>query len=114
MKIGRVLKKGVYIMSNVVKKGDFLVFIGADDEVKEFFISSAMFDLDNCFTGITGRKNCDHCFGFRLRDGYFYQPGTSYWVDRKATLEECDKFIQWMEEKGHKFNLNILELTLNK
>lgn len=100
-------------MSNVVKKGDFLVFIGADNEVKEFFISSAMFDLDNCHTGITGRKNCYHCFGFRLRDGYFYQPVTSYWVDRKATLEESDKFVQWMEEKGHKFNLNTLELTLN-
>lgn len=100
-------------MSNVVKKGDFLVLIGADNEVKEFFISTAMFDLDNCFTGIPSRKNCDHCFGFRLRDGYFYQPVKSYWVDRKATLEECDKFIQWMEEKGHKFNLNTLELTLN-
>lgn len=100
-------------MSNVVKKGDFLVLIGADNEVKDFFISSAMFDLDNCFTGFIGRKNCYHCFGFRLRDGYFYQPGTSYWVDRKATLEECDKFIQWMEDKGHKFNLNTLELTLN-
>lgn len=100
-------------MSNVVKKGDFLVFIGEDNEVKDFFISSAMFDLDNCFTGITGRKLCYHCFGFRLRDGYFYQPVTSYWVDRKATLEECDKFVQWMEDKGHKFNLNTLELTLN-
>lgn len=100
-------------MSNVVKKGDFLVFVGAGNEVRGFFISSAMFDLDNCFTGITGRKNCDHCFGFRLSDCYFYQPGTSYWVNRKATLEECDRFLQWMEDKGYKFNLNTLELTLN-
>lgn len=100
-------------MSNVVKKGDFLVFEGIDSEVKEFFISSAMFDLDNCRTWVTGRKCCDHCFGFRLEDCYFYQPGMSYWVNRKATLEESDKFIQWMEDKGYKFNLNTLELTFN-
>ena len=100
-------------MSNVVKKGDFLVYVGENDEVKEFFISTSMFDLDNCYTGITGRKICDHCFGFKLSNCNFYQPGIPYWVNRKATLGECDKFLQWMEEKGYKFNLNTLELTLN-
>ena len=100
-------------MSNIVRKGDFLVFVGENDEVKEFFISSAMFDLDNCRTGVTGRKLCNHCFGFRLSNGNCYLLGTSYWVDRKATLRESEKFIKWMEEKGHKFNINTLELTLN-
>ena len=100
-------------MSNVVKKGDFLVFVGENDEVQEFFISSAMFDLDDCYTGVTGRKCCDNCFGFKLSNCHFYQSGQSYWVNRKATLEECEKFIKWMEEKGHKFNINTLELTLN-
>lgn len=104
-------------MSNIVRKGDFLVF---EDEgnVTEFFVSKCSFDLDECHVGSTGRKLVRNCFGFkivgsRLPCGHYYEEGLDYWINRKATLEERDRFIQWMEEKGHKFNLNTLELTLN-
>lgn len=104
-------------MSNIVRKGDFLVF---EDEgnVTEFFVSKGSFDLDVCRVGSTGRKLVSNCFGFkivgsRLPCGHYYREGISYWITRKATLEERDEFLQWMKEKGHKFNLNTLELTLN-
>lgn len=42
-------------MSNIVRKGDFLVF---EDEgnVIEFFVSKGSFDLDECHVGITGKN----------------------------------------------------------
>lgn len=100
-------------MSNIVRRGDFLVFVDSHGRVTEFFISSVYTDLNNCFVGISGRKKVHGCFGFQLRNGYFYELGDDYWITRKATLEERDEFLQWMEEKGHRFNINTLELTLN-
>jgi len=97
-------------MSNMVRKGDFLVFINSiDGSVTEFFVSTRSFDLDNEDT----RRLVDGLFGFRLLDNCHYLLGISYWVDRKATLEERTKFIQWMKEKGHTLNMNTLELRLN-
>ena len=101
-------------MSDIVRKGDFLVFVNAFEQVSEFFISSINIDLDNCFVGSFGRKKVHGCFGFKLSNGHYYRPGDDYWINRKATLEERERFIQWMEEKGHKFNMNTLELTLNR
>ena len=106
-------------MSNIVRKGDFLAFENTEGNVTEFFVSKSSFDLDNCYTGRSGRKFVPHCFGFKMVDsfipsGYYYAEGISYWITRKATLEERDRFLQWMEEKGHKFNMNTLELTLNR
>ena len=92
-------------MSNIVRKGDFLVFVDAFEQVSEFFISSINIDLDNCFVGSTGRKKVH---------GYYYKPGANYWITRKATLEERDRFLRWLEEKGHKVNLNTMEITLNR
>ena len=43
-------------MSNIVRKGDFLVFVSVSEQVTEFFISSINIDLNNCFVGSTGRK----------------------------------------------------------
>lgn len=103
-------------MSNMVRKGDFLVFIDSRNErITEFFVSTRSFDLDESFSRGTShaRKLVEGCFGFRLEDNYHYQPGTSYWVDRKATLEERNTFIQWMKDKGHTFNMNTLGLNLN-
>ena len=105
-------------MSNIVRIGDFLVFVDAVGIVTEFFISKCSFDLDDCRVGSTGRKLVSNCFGFkivgsRLSCGHYYREGVSYWITRKATLEERDEFLQWIEEKGYKFNLNTLELTLN-
>lgn len=102
-------------MSNMVRKGDFLVFVaGESGRVTEFFISTRSFDLDDAYSRErTNRRFVDGCFGFRLKDNYHYPLGTSYWVDRKATLEERKKFIQWMRDKGHTFNMNTLELCLN-
>lgn len=103
-------------MSNMVRKGDFLVFISSlEGSVTEFFVSTRSFDLDNEYRRRTSetRRLVDGCFGFRLHDNWHYQPGISYWVDRKATLEERTKFIQWMKDKGHTLNLNTLELCLN-
>lgn len=101
-------------MSNIVRKGDFLVFENAFEEVSEFFISSMDMDLNNCLVGITGRKKVHGCFGFLLSNGFYYEPGHDYWITRKATLEERDGFLRWMKEKGYKFNLNTLEITLNR
>ena len=101
-------------MSNIVRKGEFLVFVSVSKQVTEFFISSINIDLDNCFVGSTGRKKVHGCFGFQLRSGHHYEPGKDYWITRKATLEERDRFLLWMEGKGHKLNLNTLELTLNR
>lgn len=106
-------------MSNIVRKGDFLVFENVRGNVTEFFVSKGLFDLDECRVGRTGRKLVDGCFGFRIVDimspyGYYYAEGRSYWINRKATLEERDGFLRWMEEEGHKFNMNTLELTLNR
>lgn len=106
-------------MSNIVRKGDFLVFANASGDVVEFFVSKGSFDLDECHVGCTGRKRVHGCFGFRIAGGllacgHYYEEGRSYWITRKATLEERDRFMQWMEEKGHKFNMNTLELTLNR
>lgn len=105
-------------MSNIVRKGDFLVF---EDEgnVTEFFVSKGSFDLDECHVGITGRKLVPNCFGFKIASsifpsGHYYEEVRDYWITRKATLEERERFLQWMEEKGHKFNMNTLELTLNR
>ena len=101
-------------MSNIVRKGDFLVFVDVFEQVSEFFISSINIDLDNCFVGRTGRKKVHGCFGFHLRSGHYYEPGYNYWITRKATLEERDRFLRWLEEKGHKVNLNTMEITLNR
>ena len=105
-------------MSNIVRKGDFLVFEDTGLNVTEFFVSKGSFDLDECYTGSTGRKLVPSCFGFkivgnRLPCGHYYEGNSNYWINRKATLEERDRFLRWMEEKGHKFNMNTLELTLN-
>lgn len=103
-------------MSNIVRKGDSLVFINHNNgRVTEFFVSTHSFDLDESFSRGTSsaRKLVDGCFGFRLEDNYHYSPMCSYWVDRKATLEERNTFIQWMKDKGHTFNMNTLELCLN-
>lgn len=91
-------------MSNIVRKGDFLVFVDLHGREE---------DLLRLTVGQTGRMLIDGCFGFRLRDNFHYVNGVSYWINRKATLEERDEFLQWMEKKGHKFNLNTLELILN-
>ena len=106
-------------MSNVVRKGDFLVFETTEGNVTEFFVSKGSFDLDECRVGVTGRKLVQSCFGFKLvsnvfPSGHYYAEGGSYWITRKATLEERKRFLQWMEEKGHKFNMNTLRLTLNR
>lgn len=106
-------------MSNIVRKGDFLVFVNTEGNVTEFFVSKASFDLDGCSVGNFGRKFVPNCFGFKivgsiLPSGHYYAEGTSYWITRKATLEERDRFLRWMEEQGHKFNMNTLELTLNR
>ena len=101
-------------MSNIVRKGDFLVFVDIDGVVTEFLVSRGVFDLDDCLTGATGRFSVPDCFGFIIRTGRHYPRRDSYWITRKATLEERDRFLRWMEEKGHKFNMNTLELTLNQ
>lgn len=103
-------------MSNMVRKGDFLVFIDSrDGRITEFFVSTRSFDLDESFSRgtLSMRKLVDGCFGFRLKDNCLYQLGFQYLVDRKATLEERNTFIQWMRDKGHAFNMNTLELNLN-
>lgn len=102
-------------MSNMVRKGDFLVFVESESgRVSEFFVSTHSFDLDNEYSNRRINRRLVHgCFGFRLRDNQIYQSGTTYWVDRKATLEERNQFIQWMKDKGHTFNMNTLELCLN-
>lgn len=106
-------------MSNIVRKGDFLVFEDTRGNVIEFFVSKGSFDLDECHTGNTGRKLVPNCFGFkivgsRLPCGHYYEGNSNYWISRKATLEERNRFLRWMEEKGHKFNMNTLKLTLNR
>lgn len=103
-------------MSNMVRKGDFLVFINIiSGSVTEFFVSTRSFDLDNEYRRRTSETRwlVDGCFGFRLSDNYHYRLGFSYWVDRKATLEERNEFIQWMKNKGHTLNMNTLKLCLN-
>ena len=112
-------KIGGYSMSNIVRKGDFLVFEDTDGTVTEFFVSKGSFDLDECRVGSTSRRLVTSCFGFRIAGGLFtfehyYVEDGSYWINRKATLEERERFLQWMEEKGHKFNMNTLEITLNR
>ncbi len=101
-------------MSDIVRKGDFLVFVDIFEEVSEFFISNIDIDLNNCFVGMTDRKRVHGCFGFKLSTGRYYEPSYDYWINRKATLEERDRFLRWIEEKGHKFNMNTLEITLNR
>ena len=106
-------------MSNIVRKGDFLVFENTEGNVTEFFVSKSSFDLDGCYTGGSGRKFVKNCFGFNivsnlLPSGHYYAEDMNYWITRKATLEERDKFLRWMEGKGHKINLNTMELTLNR
>lgn len=106
-------------MSNIVRKGDFLVFEDTDGTITEFFVSKGSFDLDDCRVGSTGRRLVPSCFGFKIARsmfpaGHYYEGCCSYWITRKATLEERERFLQWMEEKGHKFNMNTLELTLNR
>ena len=86
-------------MSNIVRKGDFLVFVSVSEQVTEFFISSINIDLDNCLTGSTGRKKVHGCFGFQLRNGHYYEPGEDYWITRKATLEERDRFLRGWKKK---------------
>lgn len=106
-------------MSNIVRKGDFLVFEDLVGNMTEFFVSKGSFDLDECHVGYTGRKLVPGCFGFkivggRLPSGHYYEGNSNYWITRKATLEERDRFLRWLEEKGHKVNLNTMEITLNR
>ena len=105
-------------MSDMVRKGDFLVF---EDEgnVTEFFVSKGSFDLDECHVGITGIKLVPNCFGFKIassifHSGHYYEEGRDYWITRKAKLEERDRFLRWLERKCHKVNLNTMEITLNR
>lgn len=111
---GLNIKEGGYNMSNIVRKGDFLVFVDVLGRVTEFFISSQEFDLLRFPTSRYGRISVDGCFGFRLKDNYHYEKGCSYLINRKATLEERDHFLRWLEYRGYKFNNNTLELTLNR
>ena len=95
-----------------------MVFEETGGSVTEFFVSKGSFDLYRCYMGSTGRRLVPSCFGFKIVNGafpsgHFYTADSSYWITRKATLEERERFLQWMEEKGHKFNMNTLELTLN-
>lgn len=72
-------------MSNMVRKGDFLVFVNSDSgRVTEFFVSTSSFNLDDSRRGISHtRRLVDGCFGFRLKDNYYYHYGTSYyWTER--------------------------------
>ena len=101
-------------MSNIVRKGDFLVFEEVGGNVTEFFISKCSFDLNECRVGRTGRISVPSCFGFIIRTGHYYRFYCNYWINRKATLEERERFIQWMEDKGHKIKLNTMEITLNR
>ena len=101
-------------MSNIVRKGDFLVFEEVGGYVTEFFVSKGSFDLKECRVGRTGRISVPSCFGFIIRTGHYYHCYGNYWITRKATLEERDRFLLWMEEKGHQLNLNTLELTLSR
>ena len=105
-------------MSNIVRKGDFLV-VEDEGNVTEFFVSKGSFDLDECHVGVTGRKLAPNCFGFKIassifHSGYYYEEVRDYWITRKATLEERDRFLRWLEEKGHKVNFNTMEITLNR
>ena len=101
-------------MSNIVRKGDFLVFEEEGGNVTEFFVSKGLFDLNSCRVGRTGRISVPNCFGFIIRTGHYYHRSGYYWITRKATLEERERFLRWIEEKGHKFNMNTLEITLNR
>lgn len=98
-------------MSNIARKGDFLVF-EREGVVTEFFVLSEDVDLDSCRVGSTGRKLVHHCRGIRLQDSYFYEPRGLYWINRKATLEERDRFVEWMRRKGYKFNPNTIDISL--
>lgn len=118
MKIGRVplvnfKNFGGYVMSNMVRKGDFLVFVNSGNGLAtEFFVSTLSFDLDDvCSGGRPTRMLVNGCFGFKLESNHHYPLGRMYWVDRKATLEERKQFIQWMSDNGHTFNMNTLELN---
>ena len=109
-------------MSNIVRKGDFLVFEEVGGNVTEFFVSKGSFDLNECSVGRTGRISVPSCFGFKitrnihsmLPAGHYYAEGRDYLINRKATLKERDRFLRWLEEKGHKVNLNTMEITLNR
>ena len=43
-------------MSDIVRKGDFLVFEDTGGNVTEFFVSKGLFDLDGCYVGCTGKN----------------------------------------------------------
>lgn len=96
-------------MSNMVKRGDFLVFQKPDGEVLEFFISTMDFNLDE-HTCLGNKKIVPGCEGFRITTGHFYEQGCSCWVDRKAIDEERILFLNWMEDHGYKFNRNTLDI----
>lgn len=98
-------------MSNIARKGDFLVF-ESNGEVTEFFVLSEDINLDNCRVGSTGRKLVHRCWGFCLQNSFFYRPRGFYWINRKATLEERDRFVEWMRSKGYKFNPNTMDISL--
>ena len=99
-------------MSNMVKRGDFLVFQELDGKVTEFFISTMDFDLDECVRPSANRKLVPGCKGFRIPTAFFYEQGRKYWVDRKATDEERILFLHWMEDHGYKFNRNTLNIQI--
>lgn len=101
-------------MSDIVRRGDFLVYTDHNGRVIEFFIALNTINLSNYEENQNGRRLVPGCFGFRLSDCSHYRRGSNYWINRKATLEERDRFLLWMEWKGHKLNLNTLELTLNR
>lgn len=98
-------------MSNMVKRGDFLVFQEHNGEVTEFFISTMNFDLDECHRS-GNRKSAPGCKGFRIPTGHFYEQGCNYWVNRKATDEERTLFLNWMKEHRYKLHRNTLNIQI--
>lgn len=98
-------------MSNMIKRGDFLVFQTPHGEVTEFFISTMDFNLDECHRSAQ-RKSVPGCKGFRMSTGHFYEQVCSYWVDRKATDDERKSFLNWMKEHGYKFHRNTLDIQI--
>lgn len=89
-----------------LKKGDIVVWCERNGEKVDFFVV-----LENQhLSDYEGRMYylADHLAGYSVRHGNYFEEG-NWSFSRKATNEEVDFFVRWLDERNKKFNFNTGE-----
>lgn len=86
-----------------LKKGDFVVWCERNGEKVDFFVVLK----DQHIPDSEGRMyySADHLAGYSVRHGNYFKEG-NWSFSRKATCDEVEFFIRWLDNNNKKFNLN--------